>query len=79
MIKQKIKELVYGAEVGVKDVNPQITDAVTQIGQLKNDVSFNEETDEVKVEKPKTTRKTRPNPLKGEKGFVSRVKKEVSK
>lgn len=29
MIKQKIKELVYGVEV--KDVNPQITDSVTQL------------------------------------------------
>jgi hypothetical protein len=82
MIKQKIKELVYGAEIGIKDVNPQITDAVTQIGQLKNDVSFNEETGEVKVEKPKTTRKPRPNTAKGEKpGYTktTKVKKEVSK
>jgi len=31
MIRQKIKEVVYGAEVGVKDVNPQITDSVTQV------------------------------------------------
>ena len=35
MIKQKIKELVYGAEVGVKDVNSQITDSVTQVDQSK--------------------------------------------
>jgi hypothetical protein len=31
MIKQKIKEVVYGVEVGVKDVNSQITDSVTQV------------------------------------------------
>ena len=31
MIKQKIKEIVYGVEVGVKDVNSQITDSVTQV------------------------------------------------
>lgn len=35
MIKQKIKELVYGAEVSVKDVNSQITDSVTQVDQSK--------------------------------------------
>ena len=35
MIKQKIKEVVYGAEVGVKDVNPQITDSVTQLHNEK--------------------------------------------
>ncbi len=35
MIKQKIKELVYGAEVGVKDVNSQITDSVTQLHNEK--------------------------------------------
>ena len=29
MIKEKIKELVYGVET--KDVNPQITDSVTQL------------------------------------------------
>jgi hypothetical protein len=64
MIKQKIKEVVYGADVEVKDVNSQITDSVTQ---LKEDVSFDEKTGEVKTEKPKaTTRKPR-------------AKKEVSK
>jgi len=31
MIRQKIKEVVYGVEIGVKDVNSQITDAVTQV------------------------------------------------
>ena len=35
MIKQKIKELVYGAEVLVKDVNSQITDSVTQLHNEK--------------------------------------------
>jgi hypothetical protein len=33
MIKQKIKEVVYGAEV--KDVNSQITDSVTQLHNEK--------------------------------------------
>lgn len=57
MIKQKIKELVYGTESKSKNtINDQITDAVTQ---LKEDVSFNEKTGEVKTEKPKTTRKPR--------------------
>jgi hypothetical protein len=55
-IKSKIKQLVYGAEISKEIVNPQITDAVTQ---LKEDVSFNEKTTEVKTEKPKTTRKPR--------------------
>jgi hypothetical protein len=45
MIKQKIKELVYGAEV-VKDVNSQITDSVTQVNKTE-------------TEAPKTTRKPR--------------------
>lgn len=59
MIKEKIKELVYGVdkkEISKDVINPQITDAVTQ---LKEDVSFNEKTGEVKTEKPKTTRKPR--------------------
>ena len=55
-IKSKIKQLVYGAEISKEIVNPQITDTVTQ---LKEDVSFNEKTTEVKTEKPKTTRKPR--------------------
>jgi hypothetical protein len=67
MIKQKIKELVYGVEV--KDVNSQITDSVTQlINEKKEDVSFDEKTGEVKTEKPKTTTTRRP-----------RAKKETSK
>jgi hypothetical protein len=37
MIKQKIKELVYGAEVLVKDVNSQITDSVTQLHNEKSE------------------------------------------
>lgn len=59
MIKQKIKELVYGVESKSEIKNPineQITDAVTQ---LKEEVSFNEKTGELKTEKPKTTRKPR--------------------
>jgi hypothetical protein len=67
MIKQKIKELVYGVEV--KDVNSQITDSVTQlINEKKEDVSFDEKTGEVKTEKPKTTTTRKP-----------RAKKETSK
>ena len=69
MIKQKIKEVVYGVEVGVKDVNSQITDSVTQlINEKKEDVSFDEKTGEVKTEKPKTTTTRKP-----------RAKKEISK
>ena len=68
-IKSKIKQLVYGGEVtkindqitdSVTQVNSQITDSVTtRIDQFKNDVSFNEKTGQVKLEKPKTTRKPR--------------------
>lgn len=69
MIRQKIKEVVYGAEVGVKDVNSQITDSVTQlVNETKEDVSFDEKTGEVKTEKPKTTTTRKP-----------RAKKETSK
>jgi len=61
MIKQKIKEVVYGAEV--KDVNPQITDSVTQLHNEKPEVK-----EEVKeTQEPKTTTR-RP-----------RAKKETSK
>jgi hypothetical protein len=35
MIKQKIKEVVYGAEVEAKDTNSQITDSVTQLHNEK--------------------------------------------
>jgi hypothetical protein len=49
MIKQKIKEVVYGAEI--KEVNSQITDSVTQLHNEKPEVK-----EEVKeTEKPKTT------------------------
>ena len=56
MIKEKIKELVYGVET--KDVNPQITDSVTQLNPPTPP------TDRVLKEgelptKPKTTRKPR--------------------
>lgn len=69
MIRQKIKEVVYGVEVEVKDVNSQITDSVTQlINEKKEDVSFDEKTGEVKTEKPKATTTRKP-----------RAKKEVSK
>lgn len=63
MIKQKIKELVYGAEVDVKDVNSQITDSVTQLHNEKTEVK-----EEIKeTEKPKTTTRK------------PRAKKETSK
>ena len=66
MIRQKIKEVVYGAEVGVKDINSQITDAVTQVNSPmpghRNPPP--PPTDRILKEgelptKPKTTRKTR--------------------
>jgi len=64
MIKQKIKEVVYGAEI--KEVNSQITDSVTQLHNEKPEVK--EVKEEVKeTEKPKTTTR-RP-----------RAKKETSK
>jgi hypothetical protein len=66
MIKQKIKELVYGDEVVVKDVNSQITDSVTQ---LHNEKVENHETltlekepvlsKDLETPKKTTTRKTR--------------------
>jgi hypothetical protein len=64
MIKQKIKEVVYGAEVGVKDVNPQITDSVTQTKH--HPLSIEKEPVLSKDLPKKTTRKPR-------------AKKEVSK
>ena len=76
MIRQKIKEVVYGVEK--TPVNPQITDAVTQINETKQDVSFNDKTGEVKVEKAKPTRKPRPNTAQGEKGFTTRKSKKES-
>ncbi len=52
MIKQKIKEVVYGVEVRVKDVNSQITDSVTQVEK-------HEPLTLEKEPKKSTTRKTR--------------------
>ena len=67
MIKQKIKEVVYGADI--KDVNPQITDSVTQVEKHES-LSFEKEPVLSKdLIKPKTTRKA--NTVK--------AKKEVSK
>jgi hypothetical protein len=57
MIKQKIKEVVYGAEVEVKDVNPQITDSVTQLHNEKPEKQEQKELETPK--KPTTTRKPR--------------------
>lgn len=55
-IKSKIREVVYGVESTTTPVDTQIIDSVTK---LKEGVSFNEKTGEVKTEKPKTTRKPR--------------------
>lgn len=80
MIRQKIKEVVYGVEKPESSVNPQITDTVTQINETKQEASFNNETGEVKVEKPKPTRKPRPNTAIGEKpNSKSPRKKESAK
>ncbi len=54
IISDKIKSML-----GSKSVSDQITDSVTQINSHKEDVSFNDQKDEVKVEKTKTTRKPR--------------------
>ena len=64
MIKQKIKELVYGAEVVIKDVNPQITDSVTQV---KSDTTTKDIESKPKMNEvgKKTTKK-------------SRIKKEIT-
>jgi hypothetical protein len=66
MIRQKIKEVVYGADI--KDVNPQITDSVTQLQNEKHE-PLNWEKEPVLTKdltKKTTTRKPR-------------VKKEISK
>ena len=54
IISDKIKSML-----GSKSVSDQITDSVTQINSYKEDVSFNDQKGEVKVEKTKTTRKPR--------------------
>jgi hypothetical protein len=71
MIRQKIKEVVYGAEVGFKDINSQITDSVTQVNSPTNIPEHRNPpqppappTDRILKEgelptKPKTTRKPR--------------------
>ena len=72
MIKQKIKEVVYGVEVGVKDVNSQITDSVTQLHNEK-----------VEKHEPLTWEKepvlTKDLPKKTTTTRKPRAKKEVSK
>jgi hypothetical protein len=65
MIRQKIKEVVYGAEI--KDINSQITDSVTQLHNEKVEkhepLSFEKEpvlTKDLETpKKPTTTRKPR--------------------
>jgi hypothetical protein len=66
MIKQKIKELVYGTESIVKDVNPQITDSVTQLHNEKVEkhetLTLDKEpvlSKDIETPKKTTTRKTR--------------------
>jgi hypothetical protein len=54
IISDKIKSMLDS-----KSVSDQITDSVTQINSNKEDVSFNDQKGEVKVEKTKTTRKPR--------------------
>jgi hypothetical protein len=65
MIKQKIKELVYGAEVKTK-VNEQVTDSVTQLHNEKVEkhepLSFEKEpvlTKDLETPKKTTTKKSR--------------------
>ncbi len=66
-IVNKIKEMVYGKSEST--VNPQITDSVTIVNES-----------EEKVEKPKLTRKPKPNTTQGEKpGYKSPRKKETGK
>ena len=59
MIKQKIKEIVYGIEVGVKDVNSQITDSVTQVEKHEPLTLKKEPVLSKDLPKKITTRKTR--------------------
>lgn len=61
MIRQKIKEVVYGAEVEVKDINSQITDSVTQVEKHESLSPEKEPVLSKELETPKkpTTRKTR--------------------
>jgi hypothetical protein len=66
MIKQKIKEVVYGVEVGVKDINSQITDSVTQVE--KHEPLTWEKEPVLTKDLPKKTTTRKP-----------RAKKEVSK
>ena len=62
MIRQKIKEVVYGADTTTTPVNPQITDSVTQV-EKHEPLSFEKEpvlTKDLETPtKPKTTRKPR--------------------
>jgi len=67
MIKQKIKELVYGVEV--KDVNSQITDSVTQVEKHETLTLDQEQVLTKDLETPKKTTTTR----------KPRAKKETAK
>jgi hypothetical protein len=73
-IKDKIKQLVYGAPIShisttnkeeistdedSKDISSINAQITDAVTQFKKDVSFDEKTGEVKTEKPKTTRKPR--------------------
>lgn len=71
MIKQKIKEVVYGVEKTETPVNPQITDAVTQLHNEKSEVKV----DKVIKTEPKMVSES------GKKTTTRkpRVKKESSK
>jgi hypothetical protein len=72
MIRQKIKEVVYGAEV--KDVNSQITDSVTQLHNEKV-----EKHEPLTWEKEPVLSKDLENPKKTTTTRKPRAKKETSK
>ena len=72
MIRQKIKEVVYGAEV--KDVNSQITDSVTQLHNEKV-----EKREPLTWEKEPVLSKDLENPKKTTTTRKPRAKKETSK
>jgi hypothetical protein len=74
MIKQKIKELVYGDEVVVKDVNSQITDSVTQV---YNEKVENHET--ITLDKEPVLSKDLETPKKTTTTRKPRAKKEIAK
>ena len=59
MIRQKIKEVVYGADTTTTPVNPQITDSVTQVEKHEPLTLKKEPVLSKDLPKKTTTRKTR--------------------